>query len=240
MFGGKENEFEYYTESLSNFLEHNYCIKDKKDDWKWMNGDLAFREWYIDFGNSIDFDMVHVLEWDLLYLAPIKVLYSHVHEQALGTSGLVPLRKIESEWFWTRDPEQRANWLKLVEHVGSTVGNVAELHGTVAPGLCMPKMFLQKYSEVEIPELVHDELRLPLYAEAFGFELVDTGFYKKWFSKGEYKYFNCNNFDIQLKRIYRHLKKRNGRRAFHPFREIIDIQEIKHKITKYNDYGLME
>jgi hypothetical protein len=225
LYGGKEEDFPEFSGALRPYFEDNYCIQDKPDIWKWKNGDLAFREWYINLGQSIDFDVVHILEWDLIMFEPLDVLYQHVPGNGLGISGLLPLRDIEDRWFWTRNADQKNEWKELLEHVAAKHGYNDIPLASVAPGLTMPKKFLKEYAKEEIPDLVHDELRIPLFAQAFGFEIHDTGFFKKWFSKKEWKYFNCNDFPILEKRIKKQLRGKKGRRVFHPFREIINNEE---------------
>jgi len=234
LYGGKEDEFAVFEEGLKDYLKDNYCIRDKESEWKWLHGDLAFRLWYSDFGHSVEFDFVHILEWDLLYLAKIDALYDNITPNDLAITGLVDLNKIADEWFWIRDDEQSKKWEGLKDHVKNTLGYSGSYVGSVAPGLCMPKDFLEKYSNADVPELAHDELRLPLYAQAFGFNLVDTQYYRKWFSKREWKLFNCNEIDIELRRIKRNLKKKNGRRVFHPFRSIVDVDEMMLFLQKNN------
>jgi hypothetical protein len=221
LFGGKEEEYPLFDKALGHIFSGNYCIKEKNAFWKWKNSDLAYRLWFKDYGTNIPFSSLVVLEWDLILFESIAKIYQHVDENQVGLTGLVPLSKIEKEWFWTRDAEQRKFWLKLLDHVKTIHGYDGQPYGALCPGACLPRNFLEKYAAIEPSELCHDELRLPLYAQALGFELADTGFYKKWFSKKEWKYFNCNNLDISVERINKELKKNKGRRVFHPFREKI-------------------
>ena len=227
MFGGEEDEYEAYNDILKDYLDGNYCIRNKSSFWKWKNSDLAYRLWFMDYGKNIQFDSIVVLEWDLILFDNIENIYGHINADQIGLTGLTPLSKIEKEWFWTRNPEQRKYWLELLEHVEKEFNYNEQPHGALCPGVCLPRKFLEKYASIEPLELCHDELRIPLYGQALGFSLVDTGFYKKWFSKKEWKYFNCNNQDIKLKRINKELGKKKGRRVFHPFREILEPIEFK-------------
>lgn len=232
VYGGKEEEFEIYESGLSAFLKDNFCVRGKEAQWKWLHGDLVFRMWYYEYGKNLDFDFAHILEWDLLYLEPLESLYRHITPDKVAVTGLIELKRIEKKWFWLFDPEQNAKWEKLKAHVAENLGYTGTYFASMAPGLCMPKLFLEKYSSVDVPELAHDELRLPLYAKALGFELFDTGFYKKWFSKREWRFFNCNEFDIKLWRIKWQMKKKNGRRVFHPYRSLINVDMIMKYVDK--------
>jgi hypothetical protein len=223
LYGGEESEFESYNQKLSEFFEHNYCIRNKSGLWKWKNSDLVYALWFKDIGNEIDFDSVVVLEWDLIFLEPIDVIYSHVHPLEVGLTGLTPLSEIEDKWYWTKNPEQRKNWLQLLEFVKKEFGYADSPFASLCPGVVLPKLFLKKYSKLKIPTYGHDELRIPLFAQILGFKLVDLEFQKKWFSKRERKYFNCNDLNISTKTIQNEVSRVKGRRVFHPFRELISL-----------------
>ena len=240
LFGGKEEDFDDSHSQLKDYFEGNYCLKGKSNLWKWKNGDLAIRQWYLDYGKHLDFDMLHLLEWDLLMTCPIEEIYAHIPKDTLGVTGLISLEKVEEEWFWTRDPLQKENWNKLKDHVKKKYNFHGPYFASVGPGLMLTKSFLEQYAKDHIPEYCNDELRLPLFASALKLEMKDTGFLKKWFSKTEKKYFNCNENNISLKSLMKQLNKKNGRRVFHPFREEIDINLIlNHKNVPCHDFKLL-
>ena len=227
LFGGPEENFDTYQRLLDTYLKGNYCLKEKPDEWKWKNGDLAIRKWYMDYGKDLDFDMLHILEWDLLMFESLDELYAHIPQNSLGVSGLTRLNKISNKWFWTRDPHQKSEWETLHQQVQQKYGPIKNLYASVAPGLCMPKSFLEQYAQAKVPELSHDELRITLFAQAMGFKLYDTRFFKRWFSKKEWKYFNCNNFNITWSTISHELSKKKGRRVFHPHRELVPLANLQ-------------
>jgi len=230
LYGGMEENFPEYKRFFRSYFKGNYCIENQKDIWKWKNGDLAYRLWYRDYGHTIEFDAVHILEWDLIMLDTLDNLYAHIPRESLGVTGLIPLRKIEKQWFWTLNEVQRDEWRLLKNHVQEQHGFSGPYIGSLAPGLCMPRSFLQAYAGTEVPDLCNDELRLPLFAQALGFEISDTGFLRKWFSNKEMKYFNCNEKDVSEKNLFKELKKNKGRRVFHPYREKIQLNEIMNKV----------
>ena len=95
------------------------------------------------------------------------------------------------------------------------------------PGQQLSRAFLETYAEERVLELCHDEARLPAYADAFGFKLVDNGFCRKWFNKAEWKYFNCEQKEIADGIIHQELKKKNGKRVFHPVRRVVGLADLK-------------
>lgn len=222
LYGGVEKDFSVFSEALKHLLENNYCIKGKSSKWKWQHSDLAYRLWYTDFGHSIEFDSVVVLEWDLLIFQPLETVYKNVGINEVGLTGLVELEQVEKKWFWTGNPKQRKKWLRLLDYVKKNHDYKQHPFASLCPGVILPKCFLELYSRIDVPELCHDELRIPLFAQIFGCKLIDLGFYKKWYSKREWKYFNCNDLDIEVKLINKELSKIDGRRVFHPFREKIN------------------
>ena len=225
VYGGKDKDFAKYKKSLGTYFSSLYCIKNKSKDWKWKNFDLALRSWYLDRGHAIDFDMAYVIEWDLLLLDSVKKMYSHIKNGEVGLTGLTKLSTIESRWSWTSEEPYKSQWSKLLGFVKKKFKYAQKPWGSLGPGLCFPKKFLEKYSKAEVPELVHDELRVPLYAQIFGFTLKDTKFTKSFFDQKEHVYFNCRGmkeFFINIKTIRREMKKPNGRKAFHPFRDYFE------------------
>jgi hypothetical protein len=240
LYGGKEEDFHTASVLLKDYFSANYCIKGKSDVWKWKNGDLSVCQWYIDYGRYLNFDMVHILEWDLMMTRSLDTLFSHIPGNALGITGLTSLRKLENKWYWTRNSSQRRDWEALKSLLKTNYNFHGPYYASVGPGLSLPKSFLESYATAEIPEYGNDELRLPAFAAAMGFELKDTGFVKKWNGKTEKRFFNCNEYEIPLKTVINQLNRKNGRRVFHPFRDIIEIPNLfTQKSNAYYDINLL-
>src|SRR5215208_4905202 len=68
LFGGQAADWAEVRKIFSGELSTIYHLVDKDSRWKWQNTDLSVRTWYIDHGCRIDFDVVHVVQWDLLML----------------------------------------------------------------------------------------------------------------------------------------------------------------------------
>ena len=226
LYGGPKEQYAEATVFFKDLFSHNYLINGKDDNWKWKHSDMAFQLWYNDFGHTIEFDIMHVLEWDLLLLDSLENLFSHTNTNTLALTGLMPLSKIENDWYWVWKDPGRSEWLQLLEYFKKEFNYNEKPYGMLGPATTLPRIFLEKIKNIEIPILAHDELRIPMYAQVFGLNMVDTGFYKKWFSPREWRYFNSNSRDISIKNIEKQLKKRNGRRAFHPFRDEISFERF--------------
>ena len=137
----------------------------------------------------------------------------------MGLTALTPLKNIAHGWNWVSKEPAKSEWLKLLKYVKKHFKYNKEPYASLGPGSCLPKKFLDKYSAIHVPALSHDESRLPLFSQILGFKLIDTGFHKKWFDKEQNKKFDCGNPEISLKIIKEELKKKNGARAFHPYRK---------------------
>lgn len=217
LYGGDEAEFETYSKALEKYFSGNYCIRDRSNEWKWKNSDLAYVQWYKDIGHSYTFDAVVVLEWDLILFSSVEDVYDKVGVDQVGLTALIRLWRIRRRWWWTSRPEHKKNWKDLLKIARREYHYWSIPYASLGAGVHLPRTFLEKYGRLNVPELCHDELRLPLFAQILGFSLVNTGFYHKWFSEKERNYFNCDKKNIDPELIKIELSKPNGRRVFHPY-----------------------
>lgn len=208
-------------------MEDLHVIEDKGSEWKWKNGDLAIKNWFENVGNEKEFDILHVIEWDLLLTEPLDKLYSHVEEDQVALTGLKPIEEAkEYGWKWVNDKYEES-WIELRNKVEEDLNFSKESKGCILPAAALPRSFLEDYSDFNIPELCNDEVRVPLYAEALGYELIDTGFFGEWGSDQVYQYFNALGQEIEEEKIRKQLNQEDGRRAFHPVREEIKTGKVK-------------
>lgn len=220
LYGGQELEFPKYEKYLNSYFEHNYCIKNKTNFWKWKNSDLSTRLWYKNVGKNIEFDMVHIIEWDLLLFESIDNLYKKIPPNCIGLTALNPLENVKPTWTWVFKEPYKTQWEKLLKYAKNKFNYDKRPYASLGPGPCLPKKFLDKFSAINVPDLSNDEVRLPLFGQIFGFKLLETGFYPKWSEVSIMKFFNCHGKEIPLSRIKKELKKKNGRKSFHPYRKI--------------------
>jgi hypothetical protein len=225
IFGGKPEEFDFYSKELSDLLAGNYCLMELDEESKWKNFDYALREWYKNSGKDIDFGQLYLIEWDFVLLDSIDHAYRNVPMGSAGFSGLIKLKRIERKWYWTGNPQRRKEWIELMDYAKDNYRYSSEPYGILCPGLTVPRRYLDGLLEIRFPDLGNDELRFPLYAQLLDINIEDTRFYRKWFSKHEWKFFNCNNKEVRERTILRQLIWRWGRRAFHPFRGILTLKD---------------
>jgi len=226
LYGGEENKLPIFTEKLKGLVENIYCIKNKSKYYKWKNGDLAIREWFIEVGRKVDFDTVHIVEWDMLILAPISQVYKHVRKGEVGITGLIPLKKVAHEWDWVSEKKSRELWMNLLRYVKKKYKYNKEPFASIAGGLCLPRIFLEKYSKIKVPEECHDEIRVPLFSQIFGLRMRNTKIYRGWTDPKSEEIFTCKKKNISINVIKKELKNKNGKRVFHPYGRI-DLSLIK-------------
>lgn len=78
IFGfGEEKSYKKAEKVLDNQIENLYYTKGKTAHWKWFHADLGVRQWFIDYGHKLDFDMLHVIEWDMLLFEPLAKAYKN-------------------------------------------------------------------------------------------------------------------------------------------------------------------
>jgi hypothetical protein len=220
VFGGEIKEYEELKTILN--LSSDYFIKNISVENKWKSFDFVLKEWYANRGKHLNFDRVFLLEWDFIIFKPLTEVFPNLNSRQLAFSGLVPMKKIEHKWYWTKSEVRKPEWEALKVYVKDKYNYTEPDFACVCPGMNISREFLESMESTELPEYCNDEVRFPVYAGIGDFELMDTGFFKKWFSKREYRYFNCNGFDVQEKIIRRELKRNSGRRVFHPYRKVFN------------------
>ena len=194
--------------------------------WNWQQGDFALAAWYRAYGSKLDFDVVHVVEWDLLLVAPLEALYASVPPGAVGLTALTPIAELEAEWTWLRKAGPRREWEALLAMAREKWGYDGTPYGSLGGGPCLPRAFLEAYAAADPPALCNDELRLPLFAQILGFELADTRLRGPWRGEREHELFHLRAHEIELTAIRAELGKPDGARAFHPVRRRLDRELI--------------
>lgn len=251
LFGGKEEDFPSMKRYLRRDLKNIYRVKPKYQGWMWLNGDLAVSEWYRKIGKDIDFDRVYLLEWDAIILASLKDAYKNIPKEGIGLTDLRSIEDAFEGWYWLNNEPWKGFWLELLNRVRKKYNYTGDEKVSIFGLPVFTKSFLENYSKVNIettiyqknikenrwdykylPEferkmvLCHDEIRLPLYAEILGYKMYDTGFLPKD-KKEEEEYFNANGWEVKLTTILEEAKNPNGRKVFHPYRKIINLDELE-------------
>jgi len=224
LFGGEPKDLARAQKILGRKLINIYQVPVTDSQWKWRNGDLSLTDWFRNFGHTIDFNILYLIEWDLLQLGSFEDLYSRVPANGVGLTGLIAMKKIP-KWNWIAREPWKGQWNDLLAYAKEEYGYRGVPHGCLGPGNVFPRAFVEKYSEIEVPVLCHEEIRFPLFAQILGFKLFDNGFFKDWSSHDDAPYFSCagKKIGIQKSVMDEEMEKATGRRCFHPCKEMFRI-----------------
>lgn len=188
--------------------------------WNWHHADIALTIWYREVGHRLDFDVLHYVEWDILLCAPLDQVFASVPPDAVGLTALIPLSSVEDDWEWVAPPEYRRRWEQVLADVRERWGYDQTPYACWGAAPCYPRAFIERYAAVPPPESIPmEEVRVPLFAQALGFELSDTGLRRGWDDPAEDAFFNLNSVEIEPSTIAAELARPDGRRAFHPVRK---------------------
>lgn len=226
LFGGEEGDL-VRARGISSDSDGIWHLAGRDARWKWQNTDLCVREWHHKVGRHIAFDVVHVVQWDLLLFDSLENLFARIPPNALGLTGLTSIAAIADRWHWTLNEPHKTELIRLREFVAERHGAKPPDQACLGPGYSLPRAFLDRYAAIDVPELGHDELRLPLFARILGFPIADTGFYPLWFDVEGERLFNANSDEIEEAMIRSELMRPGGRRVFHPFRRSFEGPEVE-------------
>jgi hypothetical protein len=239
LYGGASATLDDARSLETTGLTYVYHDCDKTQEWnKWKNTDLAVARWYCNVGRSIPFDRVHIVQWDLLFFAPLDRVYRNIPEGAVALSGLIPLKRIAHFWEWVVDPALSADSERLFTIARERFGYAGEPYACIGPGYSLSRGFLEAFSALDVEAVGHDELRLPLFAQILGFELADTGFYPRWKDPEIERFFNAGPWgdegtpspfgsEIDPALVASELAHEAGWRVFHPCRGRFDAAVIE-------------
>lgn len=160
-------------------VNHNYVLPFASPRFKWQNGDLCARQWFIDVGHRFPFDMLHIVEWDLVILQALAQLFQSIRDGVAVTDVKTIGSTRSKNWYWIATPERNKDMEALRAHVAKKYGEIFTDDRQVAgifPAAAMSRAFLERYAEAEPFErrFINDEIRMPLFAQALGMPVHDT------------------------------------------------------------------
>lgn len=222
LFGGSLSDYNKWGKRLMGFKEVTYFSLKKPARWKWKNTDLMVRWWYSMNKDKFEFKHITVLQWDILFAEEIDTMFRGCSARDISLTGPIDLSDIMKRWYWTTNKDVKDEFRLLRAYC-----NVMKLSPVALPQKAcygplyrLSRDFLEEYIEAFPVELCHDEIRLPLYADLLGFNIIDTGVYS-WFDEAIEEYFNADNKEISDLKIKAELSSDTGRRIFHPVRHVV-------------------
>lgn len=255
LYGGESVDFPRMKKYLRRDFHHIFRVNPKYKGYLWLNGDLALVEWYKKIGQKRSFDRLYLVEWDAVVFEPLETAFENIPVNVIGLTGLRFIKDAEKTWYWTSHQPWRDMWLELLRRVRRKYCYQGNEMAAIFPLPVFPRKFLDDYSKIKfetftfaadkepkiweskiVPTfqkgfyLSHDEIRLPLYAEILGYQMIDTGFSPKE-EEEKIRCFNANNRYIEIETIQTEVKNRNGRRVFHPYRKMVPKELFEAEIS---------
>lgn len=224
LYGGEPAGLAEARGSLAGYLEHVWEVPAADALWKWRHGDLSLLRWYRELGRTLAFDVLHLTEWDLLVLGNLDEIYGAAGSDGVALAGLTPLEQIQAHWTWTTRPVAASRWALFRELVRERHGWEGPYLACQGPASVFSRAFLDRYSREDPPDLVHEELRVPLYAQVLGFPVTPLPhIYRTIRDPVDMQFFNCEKQAIEERTIRGELAKADGRRVFHPYYDTFDL-----------------
>jgi hypothetical protein len=229
LFGGLREDFPQFRDTLTG-IEHVHYLDIDTYDIKWRFSDYSILTWFMEYGKTLDFDILHTAEYDLVFLDSLENIYPYKPgEKHVYITNLVKTKDIMHESNWFVNPEfpvaECLALSKLLEekyHIP-----LDEQLNSKAPGLTVTREFLVGYEKLvsELPLIGYDEMRTPAIARILSIEMRDTGFVKDWFDETslDFRLFNTDNVAVDQKDMWDAVKN-SGRRAFHPVYGVVSTE----------------
>jgi KaiC/GvpD/RAD55 family RecA-like ATPase len=223
LYGGERADIETFKAQLAPYIDDFFHFSQEKSaEWKWWNGDLMITDWYSKRGQTLPWDTIVVVQWDMLVFDSVHKIFAGLTDGQMLLSSLRPVKEVESHWPFTT--KYREEYDEFINHIQSELnysGPALCCNFVVA---CLPRRFFESYVRVKNPGPGFIEYRVPTYAEMFGIP-----FYKS-------KRFDCLWVDepgagsvsrwkrvlttsalyIPFLTIIYHLLRKDGSRIFHP------------------------
>lgn len=230
LFGGDPAAAPAFQAALGPYLNDFWTFDEPRDPrWKWYHGDQVIARWFQARGASLPWDTVFVAQWDMLVFGPLAERFRTLRTGEILLSGLRPVREVEG-WWWHLRPgsEDRARYERFLAFVRAEHGFREDPLCCEFIVICLPRAFLEPYSQAPEPELGFLEYRIPIYAQILGTPFCTDHPYTPWWGDDPAsrtvpllrRALNSEVCEVPLRAITGNLLRPSGARIFHPvFRE---------------------
>jgi hypothetical protein len=228
LYGGPVRDTGAFEQALLPLLDDFFSSPlDRPAKWKWRNGDLMIAEWFRVRGDRLEWDTVVVVQWDMLVLGDVRVLFSDLARDELVVSGLRRVEEVAAYWYWVREARNHERFRAFKDYLRDRHRYEGPCLACLFLVVCLPRQFLERYSQIEEPELGWIEYRVPTYACLFGLPLRRMGRFDGWWStapdaqrtprRERVLMATGSGPSIPIRTVWYHLRQRRGARIFHPF-----------------------
>ncbi|MBD3280457.1 hypothetical protein GF389_02950 [Candidatus Dojkabacteria bacterium] len=228
LFGGNKDEYPIFRKKLKQ-VEHILFWDESDTDVKWRFSDLSILFWYENYGKSLNFDILHTIEYDLVLLDSFQNLYEYnPQDKHIYVTALVELEKIKPISNWFNNPEFPTKQCREIVRIFKEKYGLEKLYSCMAPGTTITREFLDNYRKIELPTIGFDEIRIPNIAQALNIPVESPGFVRDWFDRItiDFRLFNTNNHVVNIDDLYKYYKL-GYQKAFHHVYDEIDIERLE-------------
>jgi hypothetical protein len=220
LYGGSFNNAAAFRECCD-LLDDCYTTSAPPDpQWRWRNGDLLLLEWYQERGRFLPFDLLAIVQWDVLLLAPIDTLFAGMRDNDVFFSSARPAETMGA-WYWTSDPREKPSYEEFRRYLK------ADCHYDGSPwccefvAACLPRMFFEHWLRIGRPAVGFIEYKLPTYAKMFGCHLYRCADLDRCIQPDPNAYrwrvVTSRKEPVHLLRIIAHRLSGAKGQAFHPY-----------------------
>lgn len=224
LYGGPASLSFEAAEKTADLLDDFYVYPhDREAKWKWKHGDQLIAEWHKDRGQYLKWQSIFVCQWDMLVTAPQASLFSSLQPGEILLSGLRPVANMGDWWNWTRP--DNPNFLAFKQLMQKQYGmEEQDLMACLFIVVCFPRIFLDKYVEINHPRVGFLEYKIPSLAKAFGLTFCQQHNFLPWWPgdpemknwRAEKKVLAPLLQEVSKQSIQTALSKEDGPRIFHP------------------------
>jgi len=226
LFGGTLDDAAAFEKRLGTYLNDFYIFtEDRPKEWKWYHGDQMVTHWFRERGRQLAWDTIFIAQWDMLVFGDVRQRFASLNKDEILLSGLRPIREVESWWWYLRPESQdRENYLAFLKHVKENYQYNCEPQCCQFIVACLPRRFLESYSEISQAELGFLEYKIPIYAQIFGIPFCTNHPYQPWWADDPTtrntpvlgRALNADVENVSLRSIAANLLRPRGARIFHP------------------------
>jgi hypothetical protein len=181
LFGGSAADISVAKEAVGTLVDDFYAYtQDKDPKWKWQHGEQLIATWYAERGARLEWDTIFVMQWDMLILDSLSSLFDELQPGQILLSGYRPLKSVEAWWPWANPNQEELQLFK--ELLRRDFNYTKELFACLFIVVCLPKSFLQKYTDCGQPEVGFLEYKIPTLAKVFGIPICENHGFKPWWA----------------------------------------------------------
>ena len=222
---------------IAPLLDSIWCYPGDDANFKWMHAEHMIKLWFANLGHRYPFDVLYDHEWDLLFAAPLTEVYPPLNENLVGITGRMLMANMVNVWGWTADPKRRPAYQRFCHYMSDRYGIGLQKYMGLWPGTAMGRKFIESFAEepypLEIIKDIHCEAVLSCFAEALGFEIVNTGLHpaNSPHVPGHLTgpHFHCHaSYPVDVRTMFVSMNRPKGKRhfAFHPAPAVITLEQL--------------